>query len=164
MAAIKTLGRRKTNVFKESVLDVGTSFNGGSWKYVYLVLFLRLFYDLLSSEQDMQPNVERKYENVRLDRQESDHEFLKALCWYSMQWLSRKTKKLRIGYLRTKGLKGCSEYKYTNLRCEDILATYSRKLNKFRSYLTENIFRLHYKDQSVNASQEQKCSLFGEQY
>jgi len=44
----------------------------------------------------------------------------------------------------------CSGYKDTNLRCENILAAYSSQLNNFRLYLTEKIFRLHYKDQSVN--------------
>ena len=47
---------------------------------MYLELFLPLFYDILSSEQDKQPNAERKYDKVRLDRQETGHDFLKVLC------------------------------------------------------------------------------------
>jgi hypothetical protein len=54
----------------------------------------------------------------------------------------------------------CSGYKYTNPRCEDILVAYSSQFSNFRPYLTEKIFRLHYKNQSVNASQEKNCSLF----
>jgi hypothetical protein len=47
------------STFKESILDVAASFNGGYWKFELFELLLRHFNDTFSSAQAMKPNAGR---------------------------------------------------------------------------------------------------------